>query len=319
MSATAVNRPWLAVQVALIAAGLAAVIVFTVITPTPRPPPPPRFTPATLGDEPAGAVVLAKEDGGLAVGLAAAPRHGQLLVVATVFGQSGGGATRLPTRIAIMTRAGQRMTAEATACTAGCYEAAFNTPAIPERASLTFNGGGRVDFTLPAHGPTASALRLVRDAEAEYGQLSSLVTHERLASDPAEVVYTTYYAVAPDELRFDVRGGDDTIIIGNRRWDRAPGGSWQESPQDPIKPIAPYWTPLVQDATVLGTATVQGRSCWVISFADPQTPGFFTIYLDKSTYRTLELEMTAAAHFMHHVYGPFNEPIKIQPPEPAGR
>jgi hypothetical protein len=317
MSATTVNRPWLLVQLGLIAAGLAAVIVFTVITPTP---PPPRFTPATLGDQPPGAMVLAKEDGGLAVGLAAAPRHGQLLVVATVFGQSGGGATKLHPRIVITTRGGQRMTAEATACTAGCYEAAFDTAAVPERASVTFNGAGRVDFTFPAHGPSASALRLVREAEAEYHELRSLVTHERLASSPTEVVYTTYYAVAPDKLRFDVRGGDDSIIIGNRRWDRAPGGGWQASPQEPIKPIVPYWTPLVQDATILGTAIVQGRACWVIAFADPQTPGFFTIYVDKSTHRTLELYMTAAAHFMHHIYGPFNAPLKIRPPEsPAPR
>lgn len=316
MRATAVNRSWLAVQVALIASALAAAILFTVIAPAP---PPPRFTPATLGDQPAGAAVLAKEDGGLAVGLAAAPREGKLLVVATVFGQSGGGAAKLRTRIVITTRGGQRMTARATACTAGCYEAAFNTAAIPEHASITFDGGQRVDFALPAHGSSASALALVREAEAEYRQLRSLVTHERLASDPTEVVYTTYYAVAPDKLRFDVRGGDDSIIIGNRRWDRAPGQTWQESPQEPIRPIAPYWTPLVQDATILGTATVQDRPCWVIAFADPQTPGFFTIYVDKSTHRTLELEMTAAAHFMHHVYGPFNEPLKIQPPTPPGR
>ena len=124
---------------------------------------------------PAGRRGGARQGGrGLAVGLAAAPRHGQLLVVATVFGQSGGGAAKLHPRIVITTRGGQRMTAEATACTAGCYEAAFDTAAVPERASVTFNGAGRVDFTLPAHGPSASALRLVRDAEAEYRELRSL-------------------------------------------------------------------------------------------------------------------------------------------------
>jgi hypothetical protein len=313
MTATAVDRRWLIVQVVLIVAGLVATIVFTVITPTP---PPPHFTPAVLGDQPPGAVVLAKEDGGLAVGLAAAPRQGRLLMVATVFGPGGGGAAKLHTRIAITTPAGRRMTAEATACTAGCYEAVFDTGAIPKRASVTFNGHARVDFTFPPHPPSASALRLVRDAEAEYRRLRSVVTHERLASDLTHVVYTTYHAVAPDKLRFDVRGEDDTIIIGNRRWDRAPGGKWQASPQEPIKPIAPYWTPLVQDATILGTATVNDRPCWVIAFADPQTPGFFTIYVDKSTHRTLELAMTAAAHFMHHSYGPFNEPLEIQPPKP---
>jgi len=299
------------VQLALIAAGLAAAILFTVISPSP---PPPSFKPAALGEQPPGAVVIGKEDGGLAVGVAAVPRDRQLLVVATVFSQEGDGAAGLDPRLTITTRDGRRMTAPASACTPGCYQAVFGTSRLPRQVSVTFHGRSRVDFTLPPHGPSAAALRLVRAAQAEYGRLRTLVTHERLGSDLTHVVYTTYYAVAPDKLYFVVRGEDQSIIIGNRRWDRSRGGRWQASAQTPIKPIAPYWTPLVRDATILANVSVQGRPAWKISFADPQTPGFFTIWLDKSNYRTLELEMTAPAHFMHHRYGPFNSPITIQPP-----
>jgi hypothetical protein len=142
-----------------------------------------------------------------------------------------------------------------------------------------------------------------------------MVTHERLASSPNEVAYTNYYAVAPDRLRFDVRGEDETIIIGKRRWDRSVGGSWKESAASPVSPISAYWTPLVQDATLLGSSTVKGQPVWVISFADPQTPGFFKIWVDKANHRTLELQMTAAAHFMHHTYGQFDAPISIKPPQ----
>ena len=53
----------------------------------------------------------------------------------------------------------------------------------------------------------------------------------------------------------------------------AAGGHWQASAQTPIKPIAPYWAPKVQDATILGSATVDGHRMWKIAFADPQTPG----------------------------------------------
>lgn len=299
------------IQLALIAAGLAAAILFTVVSPSP---PPPSFRPAALGEQPPGAVVIGKEDGALAVGLAVAPRHGQLLVVVTVFSQNGAGATGLHTRVAITTRDGRRMTASASACTAGCYQAVFGTSRWPRQASVTFNGGSRVDFTLPSHGPSAEGLRLVRAAEHEYRKIRTLVTHERLGSNLKDVLDTTYYAVAPNRLHFVVHGEDETIIIGNRRWDRRPGGRWHASAQTPIRPIAPYWTPLVRDATILGDATVHGQSCWEISFADPQTPGFFTIWLDKSNDRTLELEMTAPAHFMHHSYGPFNAPLKVQPP-----
>ena len=311
MTATSLRRPWMIVQLALIAAGLAIAILFTVVSPSS---PPPSFRPATLGDQPPGAVVLGKEDGGLAVGIAAAPRHGQMLVVATVFGQDGSGATGLRTSLAIATRDGQHMTASASPCTAGCYQAVFSTSELPKRITVAFNGRSRVGFTLPPHGPSASALHLVHGAGAEYRRIRTLVTHERLGSDLTHVAYTTYYAVAPDRLHFVVRGEEQSIIIGNRRWDKSLGGTWQGSPQTPIKPIAPYWAPLVQDATILGTVSVHGRPCWEIAFADPQTPGFFTIWVDKSNDRTLELEMTAPAHFMHHSYGPFNAPLKVQPP-----
>jgi hypothetical protein len=48
-----------------------------------------------------------------------------------------------------------------------------------------------------------------------------------------------------------------------------------------------------------------------VSFADPQTLGFFTIWVNTATDRTLELNMTAAAHFMHDTYGQFDSAIAI--------
>ena len=228
MTATSLRRPWMIVQLALIAAGLAIAILFTVVSPSL---PPPSFRPATLGDQPAGAVVLGKEDGGLAVGIAAAPRHGQLLVVATVFGQDGSGAAGLRTSLAIATRDGQHMTASASPCTAGCYQAVFSTSELPKRITVAFNGRSRVGFTLPPHGPSASALRLVHAAGAEYRRIRTLVTHERLGSDLTHVAYTTYYAVAPDRLHFVVRGEEQSIIIGNRRWDKSLGEPGRAHPR----------------------------------------------------------------------------------------
>jgi hypothetical protein len=34
----------------------------------------------------------------------------------------------------------------------------------------------------------------------------------------------------------------------------------------------------------------------------------------QRTHRTLALRMTAAAHFMQHVYSRFDAPLEIQPP-----
>ncbi|HEY2569917.1 MAG TPA: hypothetical protein VGI27_00510 [Solirubrobacteraceae bacterium] len=302
-----------AIQLLVSVAAVAIVAFFTFASPS-APPHVIRFVPATLGDQPPGAVVLGREDGDLAVGLAVAPRGSRLLLVATVFGQSGAGVGRLESRFEVATSAGQTVSAAGSPCTPGCYQTTLTASGRPASAAVIFNRRNRVRFTLPARWPAPSGLALVRDAEAEYARLRTLVTHERLASDPTNAVYTTYYAVAPDRLRFQVRGGVESIIIGSERWDRQPGGSWQRSPQAPIEPIKPYWTPLVQDARIVGSAIVDGRPCWVIAFANPQTPGFFTIWLDKVDHRTLQLEMTAAAHFMHHTYGPFNAPFTVEPP-----
>jgi len=36
------------------------------------------------------------------------------------------------------------------------------------------------------------------------------------------------------------------------------------------------------------------------SFFAPAIPAWFTIDVDRRTWRTLQLEMIGAAHFMHH-------------------
>jgi hypothetical protein len=53
---------------------------------------------------------------------------------------------------------------------------------------------------------------------------------------------------------------------------------------------------------------------WRVSFVDPSVPAWYTAAIDKRTYRTLAVEMTAPAHFMRHVYSGFDEPASIEPP-----
>ena len=202
-----------------------------------------------------------------------------------MFGPDGSGAGGLRSSFEVRTSDGRTITANGTPCTAGCYEAIVPASGRPTTAAVVFNHKDRVTFSLPSSVAAPSALSLVRDAEAEYRHLRTLVTHERLASDLTHAVYTTYYAAAPDKLRFQIRGGLESIIIGNERWDRQPGGSWQRSAQTPIQPITPYWTPLVQDATVLGRATVDGRRAgsWRL-----QTPRLRDSSRSGSTPRPIE-------------------------------
>ena len=53
---------------------------------------------------------------------------------------------------------------------------------------------------------------------------------------------------------------------------------------------------------------------WRVSFFDPQLNAWFELWIERQTLRTRELRMTATAHFMHDVYGPFNGPARINPP-----
>jgi hypothetical protein len=309
-------RRALALQVAalLAAAGLAA--YFSLAAP-PAPPPPPWFVPSSLGFQPERAVVLAEENGPRAVALAVRRQRGRLELLATIIGQSGAGDGGLDVSFTAVSAGEKRTVADAVPSIAGAYDATMPLPApAPRRIIVALTGHGAVNraaFTLPSRWPVAGGA-VVAQTETAYRALRSLVTHERLASSPTQAVRTIYDAVAPNRLSFDVAGGDESIIIGSTRWDRAPGGGWQRSPQSPIRSITPYWGEPVEDAMLLGHARVNGRATDVVSFADPQTPAFFTIWVDESTHRTLRLQMTAAGHFMTHHYGPFNSKITIEPP-----
>jgi hypothetical protein len=182
---------------------------------------------------------------------------------------------------------------------------------------LTIAVGGRspstVRFPLPDVWPPPNGAKLVRQATRVFRRLKTLVIHERLASSPTDVLNTTYEAAAPNRLAYQIAGGADAIIIGDRRWDRQPGHRWQGSPQTPLRQPAPFWAS-VSNAHVIGRANIHGHPATLVSFYDRRTPAFFTIAVDRKTLRTLELRMTAAAHFMHHRYTAFNEPVTIAPP-----
>jgi hypothetical protein len=77
----------------------------------------------------------------------------------------------------------------------------------------------------------------------------------------------------------------------------------------------PTWGDVAIDAHVIGTARVAGRPVWVVSFVNPTTPAWFTAWIDRRSYRTLQLRMTASAHFMFHRYESFDRPLRIRPPK----
>ena len=104
-------------------------------------------------------------------------------------------------------------------------------------------------------------------------------------------------------------------MIGATRWDAQGKEPFVRSPQTPLQLPGSQWGPRWLNAKSLGWVQVGGERARLVSFYDPSLPAWFEIALDPRTYRPLQLQMTAAAHFMHHRYTDFNRPVRIVPPE----
>jgi hypothetical protein len=258
---------------------------------------------------PPGAVVFAREAGTRALGLAIVPGAARSLVRVSVLSGEGPGVPGLDVSL----RAGGRTTA-LPACGAGCYQAEAPAAGLKGRVEVML-GAQSYPFVLPASLRLPPGEAIVARAGRVWRALRTLVWHERLAASPTDALYTVYRAVAPDELAYTIRGHSSAIIIGHLRWDRAGlAGRWVRSVQDPsIRQPVPFWSG-ASDARVLGSAVASGRDVWVVSFFDPAAPAWFEARIDRATGRTLVLRMVAVAHFMHHLYGPFNAPFRLSPP-----
>lgn len=275
----------------------------------PGPPPPP----------PTGAFVLAQENGADGVALSGRVDGSKLELTGTVLDQNGLGVSGLTVSFAIDAGDRKTSTLRSSPCGAGCYGGTAVVRGRPAAVTMQVSGTekrSQVRFAMPGHWPPTPAAALVRRAAGTIEQLRTLVTNERLGSDTKHVLHTIYRDVAPNRLEYTVEGVGQSIIVGSRRWDRQPGGPWKSSPQQPITVPSPAWgaSTKVTNAFLLGTAHVAGRRLWVVSFATPTVPAWFTIWIDPRSLRTVELRMTAAAHFMHHVYSGFNQSLRVEAP-----
>jgi len=267
-----------------------------------EPPPPP----------PPGALLLAREAGTLAVALAVEPAR-RTRLTATVLASSGEALSGLP--LSFRLGPGEERSLRARPCGHGCYTAEAPPGARPRVVEVLLRGGSAVVFRLPRSQRPAGAL--VRRAARVFRNLSSLVYVESLSSGPGRGLLTTWRLRAPDQVSYQIRGGSAAVVIGRRRWDRdGAGRPWRRSSQlPPLRVPQPAWGDVAVDAHVIGTGRVAGRPVWVVTFANPTVPAWFTAWIERRSYRTLRLRMTAAAHFMVHRYEEFDLPLRIRPPK----
>jgi hypothetical protein len=184
-------------------------------------------------------------------------------------------------------------------CGAGCYRArAIATPTTVRVGRYT------LQFPIPLRLHDGSAL--LRRATKAFTSARSIEYSERVVSGPGDVLEATFVLQAPDRLEYHIRDGPDAIVIGSRRWDRSPGGTWIRSPQTPLREPAPYWHSSSRNALLIAPH--------VLTFYDPSIPAWFRLRVAPRTARPVELHMTAAAHFMTHRYSSFDRPVDISPP-----
>ena len=264
---------------------------------------------------PAGAFVVAREDATDALALAVVNRSSGLGLQVSDVDQNGDGATGLHVSLGVVSK-GRTATKTAIACGPGCYRADVALSSRPTAVHVKVVRAARTtdwNVTLPAAWPAKDGAAIVARAARVWNNLSSLRYSEHLSSDPTHVVTSDWQVVAPDRLAYQIKNEGQAVIIGLHRWDRQKGGTWVRSSSVRLNQPEPFWVKAT-DARVLGSTTVRGRPAWRVSFFDPRTPGWFLVEIDKQSYRTLDVQMTAAAHFMHDVYGGFNSSLKIDPP-----
>jgi Copper resistance protein D len=234
---------------------------------------------------PHAGVVDARELGALAVALARTPTAATV----TLLGPDGTGASGRAVRID-----GRA----ATPCGAGCYRAP--APSGPVRVTVD---GRALTFEVAARAPSARAM-LAR-ATRLYRGARTIVFTESLRSSPSAGVVSRFEVVAPDGLRYTIRGGPQAVVIGTRRWDRdTPTGQWQESQQTRLDVTQPYWR---------HPTSVHLVAPRTLTFMDRTIPAWFRLTLDAQG-RPRTLHMTAAAHFMRDDYARYGVPVVLSPP-----
>lgn len=312
-------RAIVAAELVLLAAVLGLVAVLTDVAPArnagaqPVRAAPPRG-PVVL--PPRDAVVLAGEDDELAVTVGASPRGEGVRLQVGVLGPDGKGVDRLGVRVSLGGR-----TAGAAPCGFGCYAATLprgRAGTLRVRVARPDGRARTLALALPAAWPAPPAPAIVARAARVFRALRSVSIRERLGSSAKDVIHTRYLLAAPNILTYDIAGGPKAIVIGDRRWDRDPGGPWVESGAQPGPQPEPFWgTDPVTNAHLLRRERLDGRATQVVSFLDRSIPAWFTIRVDAATGRMLELEMTATAHFMRHRYSAFDAPVDVRPPRTA--
>jgi copper transport protein len=169
---------------------------------------------------------------------------------------------------------------------------------------------------LPAADGSAA---LARTLAAEEGLKSAVMT-ERLSGSVGGPTYvSTYRFQAPDRAQITLNDSTQ-ILIGEERFSRQGNAPWEKSAFPPPGFSWPtgyyrdFWAGAAA-ARLVGTETVDGVPCEIITFVRPDVPAWFRIWVSQTAGIVQREEMRAEGHLMDHTFADLNGPITVQPPQ----
>lgn len=329
------SRPWLALPVRAEALALVGgLAVATLLVGFPDPPreqeahaarAEPDIAVSDLVEQPA--VSLPAVAGPYVVGVTVTPPEpGPVDVRLRVLGAEAGDGLRDAT-VRATGPDGEEVEASLEPCGPGCFAGETR---LPGQGRWTLNANVEsnrhpvdvaVQTPLPAEDGSEEFARAM---DAMRGLHTARVRETLTDAEGAKPVTSRYVFQAPDRMRWDVTdGGSTRIAIGEDGYIKSTPEDEFESyewPGDGFSWPGGFYDSFFEGRAavrVVGSETLDGVDTTVLSLVQPSYPAWYRVWVGDETGRIRRLEMRADAHIMDHVYGPYGEPVTVEPPASA--
>lgn len=170
--------------------------------------------------------------------------------------------------------------------------------------------------------PVPDARILLERADAAMNRLRAVEERTTLTSG-GPVVETVIRYQAPDRAAYTVttsgRPPTETIIIDDRRYDRAGDGPWTVTPwpgSEPFRWPNFRYARTAEEARLLGIESIDGTPCYVLSFYDPASETRYQMWIGLADFLVRRYEMMAIGHYMVGSFARFDDPTIVVDPPP---
>lgn len=242
--------------------------------------------------EDGGALMVARRNGRVLVGLAVVP-GGRIQAVAVE------GEEAVPESELTFTVDGRPVTPSA--CGQACWELD-----VQQARELVVNAPESVRFQLPAVLPPSGA-PLFAAVTRTMDALRAYRYREDLTAGAGPVTRSTWEAQVPGRMRV-TGAGFRFVIVGTSRWDYR-AGRWERSPHPGVD-LPTYMWDGAGNARVLGRA---GGTVVLSVFDREPRPAWFRLTVDAGN-RVVDAEMLSPSHFMRQRFRDFDAPLRIESP-----